>query len=242
MEQRPAGRLWLGSLDVADQLSAVDHHDWLSDDERGRLRLMTSPVRRRSFLAGHWQVRTVAADWLQVDMARIALHRHADGRPLLLVDGTASALSVSLSHSDEWLAIALATVPVGVDVELPRRTRDLDALARFTFSPDEVERLRGVPEAQRAQAFHVTWTLKEARGKRLGEGLLPGRARLVTASPSDAEEAEALSWPLAGGALAIAIDARTDLVLQGMAAFDRPAYWRYRATAGGRAPIAQPAA
>jgi len=212
-----------------DNIANEDGSGWLTEREAERLATMTAPARRRSFLAGHWQARVVAADWLQVDMRRIALHRHEDGRPQLLVDGVPSALSLSLSHSGDWLAIALATVPVGIDVELPRRARDLDALARFTFSPEEVERLRGVPDAERMQAFHVVWTLKEARGKRHGEGMVPGRARLVTASPSDANDADAMSWPLADGALAIAIDPGSELVLQGMESLGNPAHWRYHA-------------
>ena len=229
MNERGAGRIWLLPLDVAGDAPDVDHHDWLTDDEAARLQAMTSTTRRRSFLAGHWRARELSADWLQVDPRRIALHRHDDGRPRMVVDGAPSPLSLSLSHSGDWLAIALATVPVGIDVELPRRQRDLDALARFTFSPDEVERMNGVPESERAQAFHVLWTLKEARGKRLGEGLLPGRARLVTASPSGAHEADAMSWPLADGALALAIDPGSDLVLQGMDALGGPSHWRYHA-------------
>lgn len=228
MGERPAGRVWLLPMGTVDTATDSNDHDWLSDDEVSRLRAMTSPVRRRSFLAGHLRARELAADWLQVATQRIALHRHDDGRPRMLIDGAPSRLSLSLSHSGDWLAIALATVPVGIDVELPRRQRDLDALARFAFSPEEVERLRGVPDTERAQAFHVTWTLKEARGKRLGEGLLPGRSRLVTTSPSDANDAEAMSWPLGDGALSIAIDPGADLVLQGMEALGRPAHWRYQ--------------
>lgn len=228
MRQRAAGRVWLMPLDVADALPTADTHGWLSDDEAGRLQAMTSPVRRRSFLAGHWRARELAGEWLQVDARRIALQRHADGRPQVVVDGTPSAMSLSISHSGDWLAIALATMPVGIDVELPRRQRDLDALARFTFSPEEVERLRALPEPERAQAFHVTWTLKEARGKRLGEGLLPGRSRLVTASPGDADDADAMSWRLLDGALAIAIEPGSELVLQGMESLGNPTHWRYR--------------
>ena len=226
MSAPSVARMLLARLDnIADE----DGNAWLSDDEAGRLQAMTSPVRRRSFLAGHWQARELAADWLQLDPRRIALHRHEDGRPRLLVDGAPSPLSLSLSHSGDWLAIALATVPVGIDVELPRRQRDLHALARFTFSPEEVARLDGLEDAAYSGAFHRLWTLKEARGKRLGEGLLPGRARLVTASPSDAHEADAMSWPLADGALALAIDPGSDLVLQGMDALGGPSHWRYHA-------------
>lgn len=231
MSERPAARIWLLPLDLADDLPAGDHHDWLSDDEASRLQAMTSSVRRRSFLAGHWRARELVADWLQVETQRIALHRHDDGRPRLLVDGAPSPLSLSLSHSGDWLAIALATVLVGIDVELPRRQRDLHALARFTFSPEEVASLDGLDATAYGSAFHRLWTLKEARGKRLGEGLLPGRSRLVTASPSDMHDADAMSWALADGALAIAIDPGADLVLQGMETLGRPAHWRYRAAA-----------
>lgn len=216
-----------------DNIADEDGTDWLSDDEAGRLQAMTSPVRRRSFLAGHWQARELAADWLQLETRRIALHRHEDGRPRLLVDGAPSPLSLSLSHSGDWLAIALATVPVGIDVELPRRQRDLHALARFTFSPEEVARLDGLEDAAYSGAFHRLWTLKEARGKRMGEGLLPGRSRLVTAAPSDPHDADAMTWSLADGALAIAIDAGTELALQGMEALGQPAHWRYRAAGTG---------
>ena len=228
MSAPSVARMLLARLDnIADE----DGSDWLSDDEAGRLQAMTSPVRRRSFLAGHWQARELAAEWLQLETRRIALHRHEDGRPRLLVDGAPSPLSLSLSHSGDWLAIALATVPVGIDVELPRRQRDLHALARFTFSPEEVASLDGLDAAAYGGAFHRLWTLKEARGKRLGTGLLPGRSRLVTASPSDPHDADAMSWPLADGALAIAIDPGSELVLRGMESLGHPAHWRYH-TAG----------
>jgi len=195
--RRAAGRVWLSPIDVAADAVDGNTHDWLSDDETHRLQAMTSTTRRRSFLAGHWRARELAGDWLQVDPRRIALHRHDDGRPQLVVDGAASPLSLSLSHSGDWLAIALATVPVGIDVELPRRQRDLRALARFTFSPEEVASLDGLQDDAYSVAFHRLWTLKEARGKRLGEGLLPGRSRLVPASPGEMPHADAMRRPLA---------------------------------------------
>lgn len=230
MYQRPVGRVWLLPLEAVATAADGRDPDWLSEDEARRMQAMTSTTRRRSFLAGHWRARELAGDWLQIDPRRVALHRHDDGRPQVVVDGAPSPLSLSLSHSGDWLAIALATVPVGIDVELPRRPRDLDALARFAFSPEEVERLHGLPEDARAHAFHVAWTLKEARGKRLGEGLLPGRSRLVTASPSDANDADAMSWALADGALAVAIDPGSELLLQGMGTLGNPVYWRYHAS------------
>lgn len=230
MSAGAVARLWLGRLDAfGDDLGS----DWLGMDEAARLQAMTAEVRRRSFLAGHWQARLLAAEWLQVESRRLGLQRHDDGRPRLMVDGAPSPLSLSISHSGDWLAIALATVPVGIDVELPRRPRDLRALARFTFSPEEVARLDALGDAGYGAGFHQIWALKEARGKRLGEGLLPGRSRRVTASPSDTAHADAMTWSLDGGALAIAIDAGTDLALQGMDMLGDAACWRYRTAVDG---------
>lgn len=222
-----AGRLRLVRLDaMADGLES-EAERWLTEGEASRLQAMSLPARRRSFLAGHWLARRLAADWLQADVARIALHRHADGRPQLLVDDAPSPLSLSLSHSGDWLACAIASVPIGIDVELPRRTRNLQALARFAFAPEEVERLLSVSEQERPAVFHMLWTLKEARGKRTGEGLLPEQSRRINTLPSAAGEADAISWRLRDGALALAVDPGTEIGVEGGELLGPPQFWRY---------------
>lgn len=226
-----AARLHLLPVAPAAAEAAAQGLDWLTDAECQRLQAISAPARRDSFLAGHWQARWLAAQWLQLDVRRIALDAHADGGPLLRVDGDAAPLRVSLSHSGDWLALALADGPVGVDVELPQRERDWEALARFVFSPEERQRLRAAAETERAGLFHALWTLKEARGKRSGEGLQPRAARTVTAHPADAAGAEALGWAFGGGALALALTPGTRLERFGEA-LGAPAYWRYAASAG----------
>lgn len=199
---------------------------WLTDGERQRLQTITAAARRCSFLAGHWQARRLAAQWLQVDVRRIALQAHADGRPLLRVDGDAAPLHVSMSHSSGWLAVAVADAPVGVDIELPRRDRDWEALARFVFSPAELHCLRDGDAAARIRLFHAFWALKEARGKRSGEGLRPKAARTVTATACVPGRAEAMSWVFGDGALALALAPGMAVSLDGPA-LGEPAHWRY---------------
>lgn len=221
-----AARLHLLRIATAAAEVEAQGLDWLTEAERLRLQAITSPMRRDTFLAGHWQARLLAAQWLQLDVRRIALDAQADGRPLLRVDGDTAPLHLSLSHSGDWLALALADAPVGVDVELPRRLRDWNALARFVFSAEERRRVQEAGDAARAEVFHVLWTLKEARGKRSGEGLQPRAARTVTAQPAAVDSAEALSWTFGNGALALALTSgtRLDVVADGLGA---PAHWRY---------------
>lgn len=221
-----AARLHLLPLALAAAAAEVRGFDWLTEAERQRLHAISAPARRASFLAGHWQARFLAAQWLGLDVRRIALDAQADGRPLLRVDGDAAPLHVSLSHSGDWLALALADAPVGVDVEVPQRERDWQALARFVFSPEERQRVRDADDATRAEVFHALWTLKEAHGKRSGEGLQPRTARAVTAQPADAADAEALGWAFGSGALALALTPGARLE-SAEDTLGTPTHWRY---------------
>lgn len=219
-------------VEVAARAQA-DGLAWLTEAERQRLQAISVAARRDSFLAGHWQARQLAARWLQLDAGRIALDAHADGRPLLRVDGGPAPLHVSLSHSGEWLALALAQTPVGIDLELPQRERERDwlALARFVFSPEERQRLHEAEGAARADVFHVLWALKEARGKRGGEGLQPRAARGFSACSCVQAQAEAVSWGFGNGALALALQPGTRVELDAAAIGETlraPLYWRYR--------------
>lgn len=206
--------------------AAVNGQAWLTEAESRRLQGMRSQSRRDSFLAGHWQARKLAARWLGVKAARIALGNFADGRPAVQCDGKPVPLSLSLSHSGEWLALALGEVAVGLDVELPRRSRDLDALARSVFSPADQHRLQAMAAEERAPAFFELWALHEARGKRSGEGMQPGTSRTFRLQSCGRESAQGLSWRFRGGAVALATTPGMPVEFIGESPGE-PAYWRY---------------
>ena len=202
---------------------------WLTDDERGRLAVMGSALRRRQFLAGHWLARTFAGRVLRIEVDGCTLVRADDGSPRLRVDGRATDWHVSLSHTGDWVACALAPAPVGVDVEMPRDDRDLAGLAAFAFSRDEAARLAALPDAERSDEFHRLWSLKEARGKRIGEGLLPRRSRLVSAFACEAAEAEAATWPLAQGTLSLVCANVVQAEVEGLPGAGEASWWRFEA-------------
>lgn len=74
----------------------------------------------------------------------------------------------SLSHSGRYAVLAVAPVPVGVDVELRREEEDLAALAAVAFHPEEREYYARSPVAE---VFYALWTLKESYLKLCGTGL-----------------------------------------------------------------------
>lgn len=78
-------------------------------------------------------------------------------------------LHFNISHSGQWVVCAIATVPVGVDVEHLRKVNP--GLAERFFSPDEVAALKALPPESQAEKFIQLWTLKESFLKSIGRGL-----------------------------------------------------------------------
>jgi phosphopantetheinyl transferase len=82
------------------------------------------------------------------------LRRAGSGAPRLFVNGEASGLNVSLSHSGDWVAVSVARqLQVGLDIEEAGKSRNTSELAEFLGWPaggsDPVD-------------FYYRWTLWEA--------------------------------------------------------------------------------
>ena len=76
----------------------------------------------------------------------------------------------NITHSGEWVAVALSSGCVGVDVERMRKIPD--GVARRFFSEAENEWLdSAATEAERKDIFFTLWTLKESFLKAIGKGL-----------------------------------------------------------------------
>jgi 4'-phosphopantetheinyl transferase len=94
------------------------------------------------------------------------------GKPALA--GPQADLQFNLSHSGEWLALALARqTAVGVDVQIVDRDRAVGRLARRYFSPAEVAELEVLQGDAFTARFYQLWALKEALTKARGASL-PG--------------------------------------------------------------------
>ncbi|MDR2658433.1 MAG: 4'-phosphopantetheinyl transferase superfamily protein [Spirochaetaceae bacterium] len=79
--------------------------------------------------------------------------------------------SFSVSHSGDWVVLAVCSKPVGIDIERINTSRDTDGIARRVFHPDERAQAPGD-----IKMFYKIWTAKESYIKMLGNGLtsLPG--------------------------------------------------------------------
>ena len=125
------------------------------------------------------------------------------------------SLSVSLSHSGGYIAVAVGQDAVGVDVEKKRKAAP--AVAKRWFRPEENALLETLSEPERTRLFFRLWTMKEAALKYAGEGLSGGLETvdclaLMEAARSGGENALAgRSFALDGDATAGVVTRRGEL-------------------------------
>ncbi len=147
----------------------------LSAEERRRHQGLSQPARARQFLLSRYLLRQLLACRLGLEPAQLVLTEEAHGRPCL----HHGALDFNLSHSGDWLILAVGTTRLGVDLEQTRRLGDPLALARRYCHPHELAQLQALPAAAQAPAFLRLWSLKEALLKAHGGGLQAGLARFA---------------------------------------------------------------
>ncbi|MEU2021528.1 4'-phosphopantetheinyl transferase superfamily protein [Streptomyces sp. NPDC016469] len=179
MSALPRVRLRTLSLPAPDEASRFQIPDCLDAGELARAAGFAGPRARLRYVTAHVALREVLAEYTGTDAARLRFGRDRPGgmssgpggRPVLL--GFPEGPHFSLSHSHDLIVIAVAAVPVGVDVQRVPRAGTVDALLP-RLHPAEREGLSRVPRAARAAAFARLWTRKEAYLKGLGTGLARG--------------------------------------------------------------------
>ncbi|MCR3758119.1 4'-phosphopantetheinyl transferase family protein [Clostridium felsineum] len=101
-----------------------------------------------------------------LNLEKVELEYNKWGQPKLMNE---DKLYFNISHSGEWVAVAVDEKPVGIDIQEINKT-DLD-IAKSFFSKQENEYISSLPEEKRIEAFFMLWTLKEAFIKAKGRGL-----------------------------------------------------------------------
>lgn len=121
----------------------------------------TDPDTRRERRAA-WQLLDAALKSSRgKDLSEIEIIREECGR------WTSPSVCFSLSHTRETVAVAVADLPVGIDIE-EIKERDITALSRRALTEREREELDAIPPEDRLTRFYEIWCKKEAYFKTLG--------------------------------------------------------------------------
>jgi len=149
------------------------YHVLLDTNERAAVDAMPRH-RRRHQLITRAAVRCCLSRFHpQVRPAQWALSRDVNGKPVL--DPQHPPLHFNISHTSDWLAVAIGRHPqLGIDLEQARKRRRITQIATAYFTPCEAEQLAALPADKQQQRFLTLWTLKEAFLKATGSGLAGG--------------------------------------------------------------------
>jgi 4'-phosphopantetheinyl transferase len=164
--------LWSGR--VSDHArDAAAHRGVLDAEESARLAAFRRSDDRDAFAVAHVTLRRLLGQRLGLAPEAVTLLREPcphcggpHGRPHV----PDRAVHFSLSHTTGMVMIALASAPVGIDVEALPETTTAEEVAE-QLHPKERAELAAVPAAEYREAFNRCWTRKEALLKAMGVGL-----------------------------------------------------------------------
>jgi 4'-phosphopantetheinyl transferase len=156
-------RLWRFQLDEMLQTNA---EIMLSSDERARADRLKFPLVRQRFINGRVLLRQTLAAELKTEPAALKFEYTPTGKPYL----AGTSLHFNFTHSENLALLAIATVPVGVDVERKHFRKEYQSMEPTIFTAEERELLNRLSGTERENLFFTLWTCKEALIKATGEG------------------------------------------------------------------------
>ena len=174
LQRRPSlapGQIHLWRTDLR-RFEHENPHD-LSPAEQQRASGLVNPLAQSRFVAGRLFLRRILGAYLEQSPERILFSITDGGKPQL--DTRVAALEFNLSHTADLALLAIATRPIGVDVEVLNPKRHCMAIARRIFDDREVEKLEQLTGHERSYRFVQLWTHFEARQKAYGEGIFGRR-------------------------------------------------------------------
>lgn len=186
---------------AADTMSSVLAADaqfssFLSSDETDRARNFFPESKAGEFLAARGWLRLLLARYVaETEPKFIRLGIAEGGKPYL---SDYANLQFNLSHSGEFVVIAVSNHPVGVDIERLRPLPDWRSLADGLLTNIAIARIAEMPEAERDTGFLRQFTAREAYLKATGSGFSESTMMLEQEFHSIAMENHSYgpTWPL----------------------------------------------
>lgn len=153
--------------DITEYVEQNGVFNIFGEAERERIAGISSPSAKALSLGGLIALKQLT-DFCTVEEKGLEISRAEGGKPYFSGNNNCS---FSISHSGE-LSVAVLTIngsDIGVDIEAVDRERDVRKISDRFFTPEEREELACSNFDKRT--FYRLWTTKEARAKRVGEGL-----------------------------------------------------------------------
>ena len=124
---------------------------------------------KKRFLISHSATRILMGKYLFQNPPDVKIKEGINKKPFVINEGE-KELYYNLSHSGDWILIAVSKYDVGIDIELINSSFSFSSIVDSAFSTEESEFLK--QSEQSPEAFYLLWTRKEALLKGTGKGLV----------------------------------------------------------------------
>ena len=153
VKQNSAAAVYIAEIPADSQIGVLSH-----EARRREIDQTSNPQAKREkyFL---WRLLEIAIfEEYGLGIPDMKLEKNENGKWI------SGECSLSFSHSNGAVAVALAPsdISVGVDIEALDNTGGKESLAERFFTAEELKEYRNTPEACRTEKFLSVWTEKEA--------------------------------------------------------------------------------
>lgn len=180
--QSNAVHVWFYPLNLTppclDQLIPL-----LDAEELARSERLVHLVHRQRFIAAHGFMRSVLSRYTQQTANDLLFAKGEYGKPRLVNN---AELHFNLSHSQDMAMLAIASEPVGIDIEYMDRKCDWLAIMQRFYTAPEIHKIMSLPCALQQHTFFQVWTRKEAYMKVTGKGLYLSPNEFTVSVPPEA--------------------------------------------------------
>lgn len=150
--------------------------DWLSAWETSHLAALRIPKRYADWRLGRWTCKNALAHYLAVSsdpalLATIEIRPAPSGAPLVLIDGSAAAVSISLSHREGVAACVAGPAGAAFGCDLEAIEPRSEAFVADYLTPEEQATVEKSPAFNRDRVVALIWSAKESALKALRVGL-----------------------------------------------------------------------
>lgn len=138
----------------------------LSPDERERAARYRRREDQQRFSCTRALLRMLLGQFIHQPPGQLTFGRGFARKPELL---NSVGCHFNVSHSGDWLLIAIGRSPVGIDLEWINPNFPFQDVSQISFSPGEQQYVESCPD--RSRCFYQLWTRKEALVKATGKGM-----------------------------------------------------------------------
>jgi 4'-phosphopantetheinyl transferase len=116
------------------------------------------------YLISRFSLRNILSRFIPTSPADINFHQYGNKKPAV------SGIEFNLSHSNQYIVIAVSPTPIGIDIEYMKADFNFEVLSDMSFGLNEKAHIN--EENLPLLNFYAIWTRKEALLKASGEGLV----------------------------------------------------------------------